>query len=269
MSLVDLASHISAVLPENPDQVSELILHYLQNNTGDWKQYVYFTSNHYSRNHVIATPQCELIIMCWNPDQNTFIHDHGTSECWMGTLEGAMRETVYAMPDDPFTEYEIQLRPIVTSNYLPGEVGHISNRIGIHEIGAIGVRSVTLHVYAPPLEKIRVYRHSSNTDSLELETILDLSKREWIEITLSKYLVSEKSMFAAFFLAASIILVWIAFTEDKPDVVVVREYYRAPKEIEMTELSTSSTSSTSSENRPITRHCSPKKSECSLEDASL
>jgi hypothetical protein len=38
---------------------------------------------------------------------------------------------------------------------------------------------------------------------------------------------------------ATAILVWITFMDDRdrPDVIVVKKYYQAPKEIEMTELS--------------------------------
>lgn len=51
-------------------------------------------------------------------------------------------------------------------------------------------------------------------------------------------------MFAALFITATIILVWVAFIEDRPDVIVVKEYYHQPKDIEMSEIP-STTSSTS------------------------
>jgi cysteine dioxygenase len=179
MSLEQLASKISQVLPDHPDQVKGLIQEYLLTKATDWQEYVTFSTTHYTRNHVITTPQCELIIMCWNSDQNTLIHDHGTSDCWMAVLAGQMKETVYAAPDDLFQEYEIQMRPIFTVEYTPGQVGHISNQEGIHEIGAIHSSSVTLHVYAPPLKKIRLFCRSTDNTHLKVDKIVDVDN-EWI-----------------------------------------------------------------------------------------
>ena len=35
-------------------------------------------------------------------------------------------------------------------------------------------------------------------------------------------------MFAELFLAATIIFIWVAFTEDRPEVIVVKKYYYPP-----------------------------------------
>jgi hypothetical protein len=46
-------------------------------------------------------------------------------------------------------------------------------------------------------------------------------------------------MFAELVVLATAIMVWIAFTEDRPDVIVVKKYYQTspvPKDIEMSEL---------------------------------
>lgn len=176
MSLLDLADQISGVLPEHPDLVANLIQTYLQANKMDWKNYVSFSPTHYTRNRVTQTPQCELIIMCWNPDQSTFIHDHGDSDCWMGIITGDIAETIYALPEDPQVDQSIEIRPIISSEYVSGQVGHISNRKGIHEIGAIKTASVTLHVYAPPLKKIQLYRRSPDSIRLELDSVVDMSR---------------------------------------------------------------------------------------------
>jgi cysteine dioxygenase len=176
MSLLNLATQISAVLPDHPEKVFGLLQTYVKTKPTDWHTYVQFSPTHYTRNPVTRTPQCELIVMGWKPNQSTFIHDHGTSDCWMLVLSGHMNETVYAFPDDPKAESDIEMRPLTSSEYSMGEVGHISNQVGIHEIGAVGKDSVTLHVYAPPLEKIRLYRRSNDATRLELDSIMVFSR---------------------------------------------------------------------------------------------
>lgn len=172
MSLHELAHTISATLPDHPEKVIGILQTYAKAKSTDWRNYVYFSSDHYTRNRVVKTSKCELIVMGWKPNQSTFIHDHGTSDCWMLVLSGRMAETVYAFPDDPYADSEIGMRPIMSSEYATGEVGHISNQVGIHEIGAVGTESVTLHVYAPPLNKIRLYRRSSDEARLEIDSTM-------------------------------------------------------------------------------------------------
>jgi predicted metal-dependent enzyme (double-stranded beta helix superfamily) len=175
LNLLNLADQISAVLPDHPEKVIGLLQTYAKTKSTDWHNYAQFSPTHYTRNPVTRTSKCELIVMGWQPNQSTFIHDHGTSDCWMLVLSGHMNETVYAVPDDPDVKYDIEMRPIISADYSIGEVGHISNQVGIHEIGTSGTQSVTLHVYAPPLEKIRLYRRSNDETRLELDSIMVVS----------------------------------------------------------------------------------------------
>lgn len=39
-----------------------------------------------------------LLILCWNPQKGSPIHDHDESSCFLKVLEGELEETKYAVP---------------------------------------------------------------------------------------------------------------------------------------------------------------------------
>ena len=49
----------------------------------------------YTRNLVMETDLFSLIVLVWNPDKESPIHDHPCEGCWVRVLEGNVKETVY------------------------------------------------------------------------------------------------------------------------------------------------------------------------------
>ena len=64
-------------------------------NNIDWKKYVYFDNNKYNRNTVYENENIEMVIISWNNNQKSGLHDHPKNGCLMKILDGELNEYIY------------------------------------------------------------------------------------------------------------------------------------------------------------------------------
>jgi cysteine dioxygenase len=148
----------------------------------EYQSYIRINENdesQYTRNVVYCNEHFDCILMCWPPGAVSTIHDHDESSCWVTVVEGAVHEVQYQLPrfDRKFTEAEtrdpatavghcgklkvvsearLDISGGVTSTYA-------NNDIGIHRVENRSDKlACTLHIYAPPLRKMRVFDESGN-----------------------------------------------------------------------------------------------------------
>ncbi|MEM7310635.1 MAG: cysteine dioxygenase family protein [Planctomycetota bacterium] len=119
----------------------------------DWRQFVHWSDERYTRNQIARTEAFELILLCWGEGQKSPIHNHEDRNCWMGVLEGQIEEVQYAFPTGeagPLTELGSQV-------FRGGEVAFIRDEIGLHLVQAYAGPGVSLHLYAAPYDSCNVY----------------------------------------------------------------------------------------------------------------
>jgi len=107
----------------------------------DYINFINFNAEHYKRTKLekYSNDKFELILICWNKNQDTKIHSHSENGCLMKILEGEIEETVY----DKFIN-------IINKNiYKKNNVSFIHNEIGYHKIKAKEM-TISLHLYSPP-----------------------------------------------------------------------------------------------------------------------
>jgi cysteine dioxygenase len=113
--------------------------------TDDWLKYAIFNNEKpYTRN-LISTDHdtYTLLLLCWNPEQESPIHDHPSDGCWLQVLDGSIKEV----------RYDKELKTIAEFEYNHGELSYITDNIGYHKISSNNKkRAVTLHLYAPPFD---------------------------------------------------------------------------------------------------------------------
>ena len=119
------------------------------------RPYVGFKEGTYARHRVFVNEFAELLVLCWRPGQRTPIHDHNGSYGAVRVLEGVMWETVFALGEgDRGLAYERG------REWLPGLVTG-ADIPDIHQLGnpdVSGQDLITLHLYAPPLTSLNIYR---------------------------------------------------------------------------------------------------------------
>ena len=118
------------------------------------RPYISFKEGTYARHRVHLGEHAELLILCWRPGQRTPIHDHAGSYGAVKVLRGVMWETLFEMEGAGGLAYKSSLE------WTPGHVTG-ADVPDIHQLGnpdVSGQDLVTLHLYAPPLTSLNVYK---------------------------------------------------------------------------------------------------------------
>jgi len=138
--------------------VTQLITNYLQSGHQDYKEYMHFNPHNYSRNLVNKNELLELMVICWESDQKTPIHNHAGQDCWASVLEGTIEEIQYHFKN---TKKSVGTGPLEVSHqylFYPGEVSYISDDIALHLVQPCNSqRAVTLHLYSKPICECSIY----------------------------------------------------------------------------------------------------------------
>lgn len=120
----------------------------------DWIQFAKFEpSQKYTRNLVSSDGKTyTLLLLCWNPDKASPIHDHPCDGCWMKVCEGSVTEARYSKDSRNNTD-EQQLVCTQDATFYEGAIAYIADWLGYHKIGnpSKSQPAVTLHLYSPPL----------------------------------------------------------------------------------------------------------------------
>jgi len=119
----------------------------------DWHEWVFFEEQTYTRNLVHRCGEFELLLLCWEPGQESPIHDHAGMHCWMSVLEGGMQEVHYQQGAEksPLVEGRVQ-------SFERGQVAYIVDDIALHLVRPTpGGRGVSLHLYSSPIDACRTF----------------------------------------------------------------------------------------------------------------
>jgi len=92
------------------------------------------------------------MMLCWNAEKHSPIHDHPCRGCWMRVVEGAVREERFELG-----EGESMARLAESTAESPSVV-YIDDSLGLHRVSSVGgKRAITLHLYSPPFQRCRVW----------------------------------------------------------------------------------------------------------------
>ncbi len=130
----------------------------------DWRSFAHFSRERYTRNLVHSCAGFELMVVCWNSEQASPIHNHAGSNCWMAVLEGEIEEVHYDAPvpaSEPGAAGGSSAGPLVERRRVSMEAGRVAfirDEIALHLVRARTERpSVSLHLYAGPIETCQIY----------------------------------------------------------------------------------------------------------------
>ena len=81
----------------------------------------------YTRNLVdTGNGKFNLMILCWGEGHGSSIHDHANSHCFVKILDGTLRETMFAWPQD--SEQEAEMSKIGVRDYAKDSVTYINGK---------------------------------------------------------------------------------------------------------------------------------------------
>lgn len=121
----------------------------------EWLRFALYDENKlYTRNLVHRNESYALLILRWNPDKESPIHDHPCDGCWLKVLEGNIEETIYTKDDSSDIISEVS-----HNRYEQGSLTFMHDNIGIHKIAnpSRDEPAISLHLYSPPFKACKVW----------------------------------------------------------------------------------------------------------------
>ncbi len=118
----------------------------------DFEKISTWDQNYYTRNCITSTENFELILLCWQANQETSIHCHNDQDCWVYLIEGDILENQYKN-----NEFGL---PVLTKSKLMKKNGSyfINDAIGLHSLHNFKKkRALSLHIYVNPIEECSYY----------------------------------------------------------------------------------------------------------------
>ncbi len=104
----------------------------------DWRKFVRFSKECYSRIFVVRREDLEILLLCWKPGQGSPIHNHPNRGCLLRVLQGNLREERFDSEQTLVTQLEEH------------RISYIDNQMGVHRIvNAATENAVSLHIYSP------------------------------------------------------------------------------------------------------------------------
>ncbi|MGV6828632.1 MAG: cysteine dioxygenase [Flavobacteriales bacterium] len=121
--------------------------------TEDFLKFATWDNKKYTRNCLFRNENFELLLLCWEPSQKTPIHNHNKQECWVYLVQGNMIEKRCVLNKNKQLEEDTQVEMNVEGSY------YINDEIGFHSLqnNSEIKRSMSLHLYAKPIEKCLFY----------------------------------------------------------------------------------------------------------------
>jgi cysteine dioxygenase len=135
---------------EPSEQVS--VLKRIDISLNDFEKYATWIEGGYTRNCITRKEDFEFILLCWDRNVETSIHDHSGQHCWVYQIDGTVEEKRF----DLSSINEVELK-----NHMKikkGELTYMHDHMGFHSIKNISeTKAMTLHIYASPIDSCQIY----------------------------------------------------------------------------------------------------------------
>ncbi len=138
------------------------ILESLRFNPKEFQRYAHFSAGKYTRNLVGYNGGFTLLMLCWDRGQESPIHDHAGSSCFMKILEGELHEVRY----DASNPNHLALKTI--TQMREEQVAYIDDTQGVHKMVNPSAErgAISLHIYIPPYVKCSIFNLTDGTRRL-------------------------------------------------------------------------------------------------------
>jgi len=140
-NIYTLKDLINALKNRSNNKPYSEILNKIQFGFKQIEQLCFWDKDNYSKISIDKNGFGELVLICWEKDQKSPIHNHTNNEAWTYILKGNLTEEIYTINDKDTVEKFISLKEKDFSS-----IKKESNKV--HRlINSFDGRSVSLHLY--------------------------------------------------------------------------------------------------------------------------
>jgi len=136
----------------NPARMQD-ILDRLVVTTEAARPHALFADTRYARNLVHKDRHFEIMIMCWKAGQRSSIHDHAGSLGGIKILQGELTESLFGRAANGM------IKSLSSADYAIEDT-RVEETALIHQISNLQAetgKTVSVHIYVPPLVRMNVY----------------------------------------------------------------------------------------------------------------
>jgi len=128
--------------------------------------YLFFSSNHYTRNLIYKNDLFELVAVCWDVGQASQIHNHDGQLCWMAIPRGRLRVQNFRVAEQDARTRFCRVEATDHFDLDPAEpAAEVDPDEPVHQVlnlAEFGERAISLHVYSRPYNHCVVYSAAKN-----------------------------------------------------------------------------------------------------------
>jgi cysteine dioxygenase len=128
--------------------------------------YIFWNSQHYTRNLIQKTDLYELLAICWDVGMKSSIHNHRDQNCWMAAPLGKLQVNNYRVLEEDLASQRCDIVPTDTVEIT------LSNPVAVDPLNPVhdvrnprewNQRAVSLHLYSRPFDSCIVYSCEQHT----------------------------------------------------------------------------------------------------------
>ena len=164
-----LLGYLDSLTQRAPLKELERQLRILDLSVEDVADYARFNEVNYRRNLVHGGTWYHLLVLCWRSGQRSPIHNHAESTCGVKVLRGIATETKFEMSP-------CGLVKAVSSQDLEEGLIAATQDADMHQISNLqteGRDLITLHIYSPPLLRMKTFSLTDRAVSDYVPEIMD------------------------------------------------------------------------------------------------
>lgn len=118
-------------------------------------------SRGYARTLAYRDDAFELLLLTWAPGSRAPIHDHAGQDCWFVPLAGTFDVDDYALVGAD--AHRAWLTPLRSRRLGEGDLDRRDVREPLHAVTPVTPVAMSLHVYAQPIDRCRIYNLARGT----------------------------------------------------------------------------------------------------------
>ncbi len=128
--------------------------------------YLFWDSQHYTRNLIHKTELYEMLAICWEVGMKSSIHNHKGQNCWMAAPIGKLAVHNYKVLEEDVVSQHCNLAPTETVEITLGNPVAVDPLNPVHDVRnprEWNQRAVSLHLYSRPFDSCMVYSYEQHT----------------------------------------------------------------------------------------------------------
>jgi cysteine dioxygenase len=130
------------------------------------RPYLFWNSQHYTRNLIDKTELYELLAICWEVGMGSSIHNHKDQNCWMAAPVGRLTVQNYRVLEEDLANHRCEIVPtdvVEINSTNPVSVDPLNPVHDVRNPREFGKRAVSLHLYSRPFDSCIVYSVEQHT----------------------------------------------------------------------------------------------------------